>query len=88
MQALLEGDVVRSVLSNPLPVYALVMLLRVWAALLHNVVTRDGTRMWKVLADWEAWGILVMVFGLFIVRNIILVFGHYDYLGDMISYWQ
>ena len=88
VQALLAGDIADSFLSNPLPIYALVMLIRIWIPLLHNVVTKDETRVWKVLANWEAWGILVVVFGLFIVRNIVLVFFHVDYLGDMISFWQ
>ena len=88
VQALITGDILRSVMSNPIPVYALVMLLRMWIPLLHNVITKAETRIWTVLHAWEAWGVLVVVFGLFLGRNLLLVFGHYDYLGNMISFWQ
>ena len=77
VQALITGDILRSVMSNPIPVYALVRLLRMWIPLLHNVITKA-----------ETWGVLVVVFGLFLGRDLLLVFGHYDYLGDMISFWQ
>ena len=36
-----------------------------------------------VLYEWEAWGILVVVLGFFIVRNLLLIFFGIDYLGDM-----
>lgn len=80
---LLEGDVIASVLSNPFPVYIILLLLRMWGALLYNTfLSRNGKEV-TVLYEWEAWGILVVVLGFFIVRNLLLIFFGIDYLGDM-----
>ena len=35
---LLEGKILYSLLAHPIPVYAGVILLRIWTALLHNVI--------------------------------------------------
>ena len=83
VSALVRGDIIDSILSNPIPVYALVLLLRMWAALLYNTVRSKGKKI-RVLYDWEAWGILAVVLGHFILRNILLVLFHIDYLGDFI----
>ena len=64
---LLEGDVIASVRG----------------ALLYNTfLSRNGKEV-TVLYEWEAWGILVVVLGFFIVRNLLLIFFGIDYLGDM-----
>ena len=52
-------------------------------ALLYNTfLSRNGKEV-TVLYEWEAWGILVVVLGFFIVRNLLLIFFGIDYLGDM-----
>ena len=82
--ALLDGHIVRSFLSNPVPVYAIVLLLRMWVALLHNTfLIKEESQVWRVLYNAEAWGILVVVVGTFVIRDLLLVFFHIDYLGDM-----
>lgn len=54
-----------------------------WGALLYNTfLSRNGKEV-TVLYEWEAWGILVVVLGFFIVRNLLLIFFGIDYLGDM-----
>ena len=42
----------------------------------------------KVMYQWEMWGILVVIAGFFILRNVLLVVFGVDYLGDLASYWQ
>ncbi len=89
VKALLDGDIVRSFLSHPVPVCAIIMLVRMWAALLHNTFfDKDGKHIWSVLSKWEIIGIPVVIVGFFIVRNLLLVFCNIDYLGDMSSYWH
>lgn len=83
VSALVRGDILDSILSNPIPVYALVLLLRMWAALLYNTAIGKGKEI-RVLYDWEAWGILAVVLGHFILRNVLLVLFQIDYLGDFI----
>ncbi|MBO4686997.1 MAG: DUF2752 domain-containing protein [Clostridiales bacterium] len=46
-----------------------------------------SSRRWKLLYQWEMWGILVVVIGFFIIRNLALVLFKWDFLGDMAGYW-
>lgn len=87
---LLHFDLVRSFLSHPVPIYAGILLLRIWVALLHNALfcrQPSGTNHWKLFYQWEMWTILVVVIGFFILRNVALVVFKWDYLGDMAAYW-
>lgn len=104
---LLEFDLVRSFLANPVPIYTAILLLRIWTALLHNVIccrephrasmqaqeknaderATGGPRRWRLLYQWEMWGILVVVVGFFVLRNLALVLFKWDFLGDMAGYW-
>ena len=54
-----------------------------WGALLYNAFLSRNSKEVTVLYEWEAWGILVVVLGFFIVRNLLLIFFGIDYLGDM-----
>ena len=91
MKYLLEFDLVRSFLANPVPIYTGLLLFRIWAALLHNVACCRGeasaSKRWKLFYQWEMWGILVVVVGFFILRNLALVLFKWDFLGDMAWYW-
>ena len=87
---LLHFDLVRSFLSHPIPIYAGILLLRIWVALLHNALfcrQPSGKSHWKLFYQWEMWTILVVVIGFFILRNVALVVFKCDYLGDMAAYW-
>ena len=87
ISSLLRFDVIGSLLANPVPVYAIVLFFRVWIALLHNVITgRDGKK-WRIIREWEIVGIIVVIAGNFIVRNLLLVLFGIDYLGDMAAFW-
>ena len=92
--ALVNFDILGSLIANPLPIYAACLLLRIWGALLHNVLafrSKEGsakTKLWPVLCTWEMWGILVVIVGWFILRNILLAVFKIDLLGDMQSYWM
>ena len=88
LKYLLEGHIVDSFLANPIPIYAIVLLLRIWTALLHNIVHSAFSKdEWKILYQREMWGILVVVIGVFVLRNLALVFLKWDFLGDMAGYW-
>ena len=88
---LLQFDPIRSFLANPIPLYTAILLLRIWVALLHNVICckedASEAKRWKLLYQWEMWGILVVVIGFFFLRNLALVLLKWDFLGDMAGYW-
>ena len=89
--ALLRLDILGSLIANPIPLYAGILLVHTWISLLHNIiVSRPGNpspKLWDILKTWEMWGILVVVIGNFILRNILLVAFNIDLLGDVGSYW-
>lgn len=86
----LTGDMLSSFLSNAIPIYTAILLLRIWAALFHNTVVekfRPGKKKWKLFYQWEMWTILVVVVGYFVLRNIFLMCFGWDFLGDMAAFW-
>lgn len=88
IKSLIAGDLLNSALSNVIPLYFIMLTLRIWIALLHNVIThKTKAKMWKFLHEWEAWGILIVVIGQFIIRNLLLVTLGIDYLNDLKQFW-
>ena len=85
---LLKFDVIGSVVANPVPVYAIALFIHVWVALFHNVITGIKGKLWRIIYEWEIIGIIVVVAGNFILRNVLLVMFRIDPLGDMIGFWQ
>ena len=86
IQYLLHGKILSSLLSNPIPINTAVLVLRIWSALGHNVLF-PKKKEWKIMHQWEMWGILVVVIGFFVLRNLALVFFGWDFTGDLAQYW-
>ena len=74
-------------MANPVPVYAIALFMHVWAALLHNVIAGSKGRLWRIIYEWEVVGIIVVIAGNFILRNLFLVLFGIDPLGDMAGFW-
>ena len=91
LKSYLQGDFIASVLANPIPVYTTILVARIWIALFHNTVLRRLRKHpaadWRVMYQWEMWMILVVVIGFFVLRNLALVFLHWDYLGNLRDFW-
>lgn len=83
--ALLRGDLLTSLRANPIVLWmvgvALYLYVRGWAA----VIRRAPERM--RVPSWTWVGLIVLALGVFVVRNLLLVFGGYDYLGDNLAFW-
>ncbi len=84
---LLEGKVVESVLANPVPVCAIPVMFRVWGALLYNSVYGYKKKLFLIFSNPEIWGVFAAFILYGIVRNVLLVAFHIDYLGDLAGYW-
>ncbi|MCR5598186.1 MAG: DUF2752 domain-containing protein [Lachnospiraceae bacterium] len=85
---LLEGRVVESLLANPVPVCCIPVVFRVWGALLYNCISGYKKKLVTVFSVQEIWVVLVAYIGYGIIRNLMLIFLHIDYLGDLVEYWQ
>ena len=89
VQYFVKGRLWESLLANPAPIVMCVFYVRIWGTLLYNCVAfGKGKRMVPPMTDLEAWGILIIVIVYFIVRNLLMIFFHMDYLGDLAGYWQ
>ena len=86
-----QGEFLSSLLSNPIPVYATVLFARIYVAIIHNTIgkniSKSKSKKWPVMCRWEMWGILVVVIGFFVFRNLALVFLKWDFLGNMKEFW-
>lgn len=85
VRALLRGDLLTSLRSNPIVLWMLVvgvwLQVRGWGAVIRRAPERMRVSAWM----WV--GLVVLAIGLFVVRNLLLVFGGCDYLGDNLAYW-
>ena len=89
VQYFVRGRFAESLFANPAPFVILVFYVRIWAALLYNCLAGvKRKKMIPPLTDKEAWGILILVVVYFAVRNLLMIFFHIDYLGDLAGYWQ
>lgn len=89
VQYFVSGRFVESLLANPAPFIMCIFYMRIWAALLYNCLAPGKEKnMIPPLTDLEAWGILAGIAVYFIVRNLLMIFFHIDYLGDLVQYWQ
>lgn len=85
---LLDGNLLGSVLANPTPVCLIPLFIRIWGVLLYNSMIGYKKKMIPPLTITEIWVLFVAYIVYGIIRNVLLVFFHIDYLGDLAVYWQ
>ena len=83
--ALLRGDLLTSLQANPLVLWlagiGLYLYVRGWWAVARHAPERFSVPAWTWI------GLIVLAVTLLVVRNLALVFGGYDYLGDNLAFW-
>ena len=85
VSALLRGDVLTSVRSNPVVVWGLLLCIWQYARMVRSYIRRD--RACFSIPSWSWISLIVIILGVFVVRNLLLVFVGYDYLGDNAAIW-
>lgn len=87
VDALLQGKFLHSLLYNPFILYtALVFVYYYIAAGYTFLVKRDGKIYYKI-SNWILFFAPVLIIGYFVLRNLLLVYFHIDFLQDLIVYW-
>jgi hypothetical protein len=84
--AIFRGQILHSLLCNPLSAYILAGFVAADVRALVAIV-RDEDRVLKFQA-WYFWGMLALALLVFVVRNLLLVCFGIDYLGDLLPFWQ
>lgn len=85
---LLHLRILASIKANPLVLYGAVVLLYYWIRFLITLIKNKGTTFIYSMNMNYIWGLVVLMLGFCIVRNILVVHGYYDYLGELIQYWN
>ena len=84
---LLHGQMLKSAASNPIVLYGFMMFFYYFIPASYTyVIKKDGIKHHK-FHMWTLYGLLIIVVGFFLLRNVLLLAFHYDYLGDCLNYW-
>lgn len=88
VRALLQGDLVRSFMCHPLVLYIVVLYLQAFVMSAYSVIVKRDGKMRVRIPMWQVWMLLVIVLGFFIFRIVMVVAFHYDYLGEVLEFWE
>lgn len=87
VRAFLNLDFIESFLSNPLVLYGVGIFLYYYI----GEWLRYFSHPWKKHFRYRKWLVtlsMVMLLGVFTVRNVLLLFWQIDYLGDLVRFWK
>ena len=84
---LLHFQILNSLLANPLVLSGIIVLLYYWFRLLYVLIQKKGTGIYHMNLSF-LWGLLIILGTLFVLRNLLLITGIYDFSGELISYWN
>lgn len=85
--ALLRFDLVESFGCHPFVLFVAGILLEYYIGAVITLIRNNGKR-YYYLRTWFCYVALGIVVVNFILRNILLVRFHYDFIGDLLPYWQ
>lgn len=84
--ALLRLDIIESFLYHPIVPMLALLLVEYYIGAIVTLIRKNGKR-YYYLRIWFCYVALGVIIVHFILRNVLLVFCHYDYIGDLLSYW-
>ena len=85
---LIEGQFIDALRANPLIVFGILIFIKIWVVLLYNCTAGfKRKKMTAPLSIPEIWAIFAVVIAYGVVRDVLLVAFHIDYLGDLITFW-
>jgi hypothetical protein len=84
---LLHLHPVQSFLYHPLVVFVALILAMYEIGAVITLIRRDGRR-YYYLKDWFCYVALGIIIVNWVLRNILLIQFHVDYIGDLLQYWQ
>lgn len=86
VRALFNFHIVESFMCNPLVLYGALVFLYYYIGNWFRYFTHPWKKYFRY-REWIAMLSVVILFGVFIVRNVMLVFLQIDYLGDLKQFW-
>ncbi len=86
VKALMDFHWIKSALYNPIVIYGVLMCGYYYIGETITLL-KGNKKKYTPFKDWTLWMVLVVILGNFVIRNLLLVFAHVDYIGDLLSYW-
>lgn len=87
IEAFLHGDFVRSFLCHPVIVYLFLLFMAYFLPATYTFLLKRNGKLYYSFHIATLWGLLVVVVFNFVLRNILLIFFHIDYLQDCVTYY-
>lgn len=84
--ALLRFDILGSLAYHPFVLFVTVILLEYYIGAIITLIRNNGKH-YYYLRTWFCYVALGIVVINFVLRNLLLVRFHYDYIGDLLPYW-
>lgn len=84
--ALLQLHILESLGSHPFVLFVAMILAEYYIGAVITLIRNNGKR-YYYLRVWFCYAALGVVVVNFALKNILLIFFHYDFLGDLIKYW-
>ncbi len=85
---LLHGQIIHSFASHPVILYLTLLFLSYFIPATYTYILKRNGRKYYSFHPWTLYVLLGIVIGFFILRNLVLIVFHYDFLGDCLRYWQ
>ncbi|MBQ8982841.1 MAG: DUF2752 domain-containing protein [Lachnospiraceae bacterium] len=83
---MLQFHPVKSFLYHPVVPFITLILADYYIGAIITLIRHNGKR-YYFLKDWFCYIALAIVLGNFIIRNVLLIGFHIDYIGDLLQYW-
>lgn len=84
---LLHGQILKSFICHPLVVYLLLLFLSYFLPATYTYVIKRNGRKYYRFRPFTLYVMLGIILGFFFLRNALMIFLHYDFLGDCLKYW-
>lgn len=84
---LLHGRLLMSLGCHPVILYLVLLFLSYFIPATYTyVIKRNGSKYYR-FHPWTLYLLLAIILGSFVLRNVLLIVFHYDFIGDCLPYW-
>lgn len=85
---LMHGNFIKSIMAHPVDIYLAILYFSYFFRATYTFLIKKDGKLYYEFHPWTLILLLVIIVVFFIIRNIILVYFNYDFLGDCIVYWN
>ena len=87
VELLLTFHPIQSFLYHPFVLFVAVLLVEYYIGAVITLIVRNGKR-YYYMRDWLCYVGVGVLLGNWIIRNVLLITLHIDYIGDLVQFWN